>query len=550
MKNECPFPPASLVVGYLRDSGHEEQELSVEQQLAELKKFCAQNSLILVKVYVDEARPGSSVVGRQQFHEMIKHFREGAQEAGVIIWKFSRFARDQDDSQFYKADLRRRNYIVYSLMDKIPDGPEGRFFEAALDWMNQKFLDDLSTDVKRGLRHLVTEYRCVPGPAPRGIKRVPVVIGKRRDGRDHIAHRWEPDPAWASRVRLAFELKAQGASLKVIRAQTGLYKNLNSYNTFFSNKIWIGILEFGEEIVIPDYCEPLISVELFEAVQKQLAQHAAQQNVNDGRLHPRRKNSRYLLSGLVYCPRCGGAMSGFVSRDRRGNTSERYGCGRAKRNGECDMPMVPKYGLEQVVIDELVDHLLQPDNLNRLQAELHALTANAAESLKAEQTDLRARLKGVEQALDNVVAGIEQAGSSARLVQRLHELETTQADLKGQLEIIELKLLELEDKVVEATITPAQIELAAELRRVLREGEDVERRAVLLGLVEKIAVERYGRNLAGYIWFYMPEEGALKAKTPSEEGVSEYTAWRSRRTEAHRHRHQGNFVRRMKNKPR
>lgn len=548
-KNECPFPPGSLIVGYLRDSGHEEQELSVAQQLAELKKFCAQNSLVLVTVYIDEARPGSSVVGRQQFHEMIRHFRDGAKEMGVIIWKFSRFARDQDDSQFYKADLRRRNYIVYSLMDKIPDGPEGRFFEAALDWMNQKFLDDLSTDVKRGLRHLVEQYRCVPGAAPRGIKRVPVIIGKRRDGRDHVAHRWEPDPEWASRVRLAFELKAQGASLKVIRAQTGLYKNLNSYNTFFSNKIWIGILEFGQEIVIPDYCEPLIPLDLFEAVQKQLAEHAAKQNVNNGRLHPRRKNSRYLLSGLVHCPRCGGAMSGFVSRDRRGNTSERYGCGRAKRNGECEMGQIPKYGLEQAIIEELVDHILQPDNLNRLQAELHALTANAAESLKGEQTDLRARLNGVEQALDNVVAGIEQAGSSARLVQRLRELETTQADLKGQLDILEQKFSELEGKVVEAAITPEQVELAAELRRVLREGDDVERRAVLLGLVEKIAVERYGRNLAGYIWFYMPE-GDLKAKTPSEEGVSEYTEWRSRRMGTHRHSHKRNFVRRMKNKPR
>lgn len=105
--------------------------------------------------------------------------------------------------------------------------------------------------------------------------------------------------------------------------------------------------------------------------------------------------------------------------------------------------------------------------------------------------------------------------------------------------------------MVEATITPEQIELAAELRRVLREGDDVERRAVLLGLVEKIAVERYGRNLAGFIWFYLPEEGDdLKAKTPSKEGVSEYTEWRSRRMGTHRHSHKRNFVRRMKNKPR
>ncbi len=67
---------------------------------------------------------------------------------------------------------------------------------------------------------------------------------------------------------------------------------------------------------------------------------------------------------------------------------------------------------------------------------------------------------------------------------RLRELEATKTDLKGQFEVIEKKLQELEGKQVEATITPEQIELAAELWCVLQKGNDVERRAVLLGLVE------------------------------------------------------------------
>lgn len=104
---------------------------------------------------------------------------------------------------------------------------------------------------------------------------------------------------------------------------------------------------------------------------------------------------------------------------------------------------------------------------------------------------------------------------------RLRELEATKTDLKGKLEVIEKKIQELEGKHVEATITPVQIELAVELRRVLRKGDVVEQRAALLGLVEKIAVRRYGRILTGYIWFYLTEEGELKPKTPSYKGVSE-----------------------------
>ena len=95
---------------------------------------------------------------------MIRHFRSGeAKEKGLVIWKYSRFSRDVDDSAFYRADLRRMGYLIHSLNDNIPEGPEGRFFEAAIDWMNQRFLEDLSTDVKRGLHHLVQTYGCVPG---------------------------------------------------------------------------------------------------------------------------------------------------------------------------------------------------------------------------------------------------------------------------------------------------------------------------------------------------------------------------------------------------
>ncbi|HEX9596015.1 MAG TPA: recombinase family protein, partial [Anaerolineales bacterium] len=359
MSAESPFLPGSRVAAYLRDSGHEEQELSIAQQEAEIRRWCENHQLVLTKIFRDEARPGSSVVGRQQFQEMIRYFREGAQEQGVLIWKFSRFARDQDDSQFYKADLRRRGYIVHALMDKIPGGPEGRFFEAALDWMNQKFLDDLSEDVKRGLRHLVEQYGCVPGVPPRGIRRVPVVIGKRRDGREHVAHRWEPDPAWVGRVRQAFELKAQGASLDTIRRETGLYRSVNSYKTFFTNKIWLGILEYGAEVVIVDYCEPVITQALWERVQVRLREHAQKQHVHSDRLHPRRKNSRFLLSGLVFCPRCGSAFSGSTSKNGYGQTYERYGCGRRKRRGDCDMPWLPRFGLEKAVIEQLLAHVLQ-----------------------------------------------------------------------------------------------------------------------------------------------------------------------------------------------
>jgi DNA invertase Pin-like site-specific DNA recombinase len=47
---------------YLRDSGGEEQELSIEQQEKEIRAWCLEKGYILTAIFKDEARPGSSTV--------------------------------------------------------------------------------------------------------------------------------------------------------------------------------------------------------------------------------------------------------------------------------------------------------------------------------------------------------------------------------------------------------------------------------------------------------------------------------------------------------
>ena len=432
-----PFTPGASVAAYLRDSGHEEQELSIAQQEAEIQKFCAQNALTLTRLFKDAARPGSSVVGRQAFQEAIRHFRGKPEEAGLVIWKFSRFARDIDDAQFYKADLRRRGFIVHSLMDKIPHGPEGRFFEAALDWMNQKFLEDLSTDVKRGLRHLVEQYRCVPGVPPRGIRRIPVVIGKHRDGRDHLAHRWEPDPAWVKRIQMAFQMKANGESLTAIREATGLYRSTNSYKKFFQNKIWLGILEYGELATLEDYCAPVITREVWDQVQAQLNAHAQKQHASSTELHPRRKNSPYLLSGLLYCARCGAAMSGASSRNGYGQLYERYQCGRAKRRGDCSQGLIGRARLERTVLADLVSYLNTGDHL----ALLEELSGEVEETpLQSKRESLMETLSLVKRRLENAFEALLDLGKSPTLQMKITDLEAQKASLTTQLAALEAEL--------------------------------------------------------------------------------------------------------------
>lgn len=116
MTPTSPFPPGTPVVAYLRDSGGTDQDLSVDQQESAVRAWCLDAGLQLTRIFHDDARPGSSVVGRDAFLKMIAYFHHSqVPERGVILWKYSRFSRDIDDAQYYKADLRRLGYQIYSI---------------------------------------------------------------------------------------------------------------------------------------------------------------------------------------------------------------------------------------------------------------------------------------------------------------------------------------------------------------------------------------------------------------------------------------------------
>ena len=244
------LPPGSIVNSYRRDSGGPHQEQSTGQQLTELQNYCAEHGLILRHNFVDIARSGGSTVGREDFHRMMDLYRNPDERPhGLLLWNYARFARDLDDAIYYKALLRNRQIVVHSLTDPIPEGQYGRIIEFFIDISNEEKRRQTSTDARRGLHDLVQKFGCVPGVPPMGFKREPVQISKRRDGSDHIGHRWIPDPELIPRIQQAFQMRASGSSLLAIHTATHLYSSLNSYKTFFTNRIYIGILEYGDLIV-------------------------------------------------------------------------------------------------------------------------------------------------------------------------------------------------------------------------------------------------------------------------------------------------------------
>jgi DNA invertase Pin-like site-specific DNA recombinase len=458
--------------------------------------WCNKYGLVLTNVFVDKASPGSSVIGRDAFQRMIKHFHQpDCQEAGVVLWKYSRFARDINDSQFYKADLRRRGYLVYSINDAIPEGSSGRFFESAIDWMNQRYLEDLSEDVKRGLHHLVSTSGGIPGTPPKGFVREPVDLGKRRDGQPHIVHRWAPDPDTWELCRLAWQMRASGASYLEIAKATGLYKCKNSWFHFFDNRIYIGELRYGD-LVIPDYVQPMIDLATWEAVQKNNKQ--IQRDKRDNDHHPRRQSSDYILSGLVRCARCGSPLDGNRVKPQKKAGNNYYICSLRKRTGECRAPIIPQAVLEKMVIDILVSDVIDPVSLAGAQDELIREQTGQNNAILFQREHFNQQLQELRRKIANLTCAIADLGHSRAMLESLQELEGQEANVMASI----ANLDEVDRNRPERLSLDQLAQLSDNLRAALSSDDRVFTRRVLHGLVNTIIIERQGKNLAGMIQYF------------------------------------------------
>lgn len=69
----------------------------------------------------------------------------------IIVWKFSRFARNQEESIVYKSMLRKIGVDVISISEPISEGIGGKLTEAILEIMDEYYSINLSQEVMRGM---------------------------------------------------------------------------------------------------------------------------------------------------------------------------------------------------------------------------------------------------------------------------------------------------------------------------------------------------------------------------------------------------------------
>ena len=304
---------------YIRVSDERQDEYSPDSQLKKIREYAAKEGYTIPEEYVfyDDGISGRSVKKRDDFNRMIAIAKEKTHPFDrIYVWKFSRFARNQEESMVYKNLLKKKGVTVVSVSEPIPEGHFGSLIERIIEWTDEYYLVNLGVEVMRGMTEKASrgEPTCAP---PFGYIM--------RDGQ------YFPDEesGKADIVREVFTLYANGVKQreialvladKGIRTKYGKKPENRWVDYMLHNSCYIGKIRWttdgtkavskrkldNENIMVVDgHHEPIISMELWDKVQKMLE---VQKKTYAKYSRPTQPID-YMLKGLVRCSSCGGTLA-------------------------------------------------------------------------------------------------------------------------------------------------------------------------------------------------------------------------------------------------
>ena len=146
MKNAC---------AYIRVSTDKQEELSPDAQKRLLLDYAKSNHIMILPehIFIENGISGKKADKRPQFMRMIGMAKSKERPFDVIlVWKFSRFARNQEESIVYKSLLKKCGVEVVSVSEPLVDGPFGSLIERIIEWMDEYYSIRLSGEVMRGMK--------------------------------------------------------------------------------------------------------------------------------------------------------------------------------------------------------------------------------------------------------------------------------------------------------------------------------------------------------------------------------------------------------------
>lgn len=298
---------------YVRVSTDKQDEYSLDSQLRLIREY-AQNHDMTVPaeyVFVEDGISGRSAQKRPAFQTMVGLAKDKDRPFdAILVWKFSRFARNQEESIVYKSMLARAGVEVISISEPVDDSPFGSLIERIIEWMDEFYSIRLSGEVRRGMAEKISRGEVVTIPSfGYDVKGRTYVQNEHADTVRRIFAEYEAGKGVRT---IAQELAAEG-----VRTRRGSVPGNRWVKYILQNPVYIGKLRWSREgkidyvypgenenaLLIDGGFEPIVDRETFDRVQQLLQRRAA--------AHPytrHEQRAEWMLKGLVRCSACGSTL--------------------------------------------------------------------------------------------------------------------------------------------------------------------------------------------------------------------------------------------------
>lgn len=429
---------------YIRVSTDDQVEYSPASQLEKIREYAKRNDYILPDeyIYMDEGISGRHTAKRAAFNSMIGTAKQKPKPFdAILLWKFSRFARNREDSIVYKSMLRKQCGIdVISISENIGDDKMSVLIEALIEAMDEYYSINLSEEVKRGMTEKAKRGEAVS---------IPSFGYMMKDGR------YVPDPDTAPIVQRIYTEFLSGKGMRTIaseindrgiRTRRGSRFENRTIKYILQNPVYIGKIrwtpsgkadyrkENSDTLIIDASHEPVIPADIWEQVQKKLEASPKTKYMRSS--DPKEP---FMLQGLCRCSACGATLT----RSANHTSLQCY----AYAHGKCKVShCISIRKLNDMLISALDDAVMTGSFKTEPNPKIKSTVSDDFSGIISKE---QKKLERVRDAYENGIYSLDEFRESRRkILDRISELEQRQdklsvPDKDKQQKIIKSKVISL-----------------------------------------------------------------------------------------------------------
>lgn len=346
-----------------------EEGYSIDAQKEQLTAYCVAKGWKNYELYIDGGWSGSNI-DRPEMQRMLGDIKEEKLER-CLVYKLDRLSRSQKDVLYIIEDLFMPHGVDFiSLTESLDTGtPMGRAMIGILAAFAQLERENIRMRTRMGMKERVKEGYWMGGG------RIP--YGYDYDSKQGIL---VPNKD-AEKVRLIYKLYIDGQSPQKIANTVGLkYERL--VMQILQRKSNIGIIQYNNEEYQGRH-EPIIDEATYYKAMQEMAERS-KKKVN---------HTENLLTGLVYCGKCGAKMRYQKWSKAGGHKLVCYSQQTSKpyliKDPDCNQSRLWAKDVEQIVVDYV---LSMKRDLSSLKNDTKD-APSSLEVLKARSEELSKKIK-------------------------------------------------------------------------------------------------------------------------------------------------------------